>query len=264
MNREIEIKSEHLPSLQRKTDHPTRTRDALQTRLRPEVHCGRHPPAGDPLHRRPPPVRGLQADCSCRDGTRGRDKHLHGLKSWAMYQHVVHRISFAPSGGHVRGLLRPACRPRGDLHRIKSLMANRYRTTWRRILARIVGGGLAHADETHVNLQKGKGYVWVLTNLEDVVYMYRPNREADFLQDLLRDFKGVLVIRFLQRLRLAALRAAEVPRPPHPGLQRRPDGQPLRRGVQGPGRGVRQAAAVHRRHDRPLRPEETAPAQAQG
>ena len=22
-----------------------------------------------------------------------RDKHLHGLKSWAMYQHVVHRIS---------------------------------------------------------------------------------------------------------------------------------------------------------------------------
>jgi hypothetical protein len=22
-----------------------------------------------------------------------RDKHLHGLKSWAMYQHVAHRIS---------------------------------------------------------------------------------------------------------------------------------------------------------------------------
>ncbi len=55
---------------------------------------------------------------------------------------------------------------------------------------------MIHADETHVNLQKGKGYVWVLANLEDVVYMYRPNREAAFLQDLLKDFKGVLVSDF--------------------------------------------------------------------
>ena len=36
----------------------------------------------------------------------------------------------------------------------------------------------------------------MLTNMEDVVYMYRPNREADFLQDLLTDFKGVLVSDF--------------------------------------------------------------------
>src|SRR5262245_45684105 len=58
-------------------------------------------------------------------------------------------------------------------------MARRYRPTGKRILDRIVGGLLAHADETHVNLQKGKGYVWALANLEDVVYMYRPGREAD-------------------------------------------------------------------------------------
>ena len=75
-------------------------------------------------------------------------------------------------------------------------MANRYRTTRKRILSRIVGGGLAHADETHVNLQEAKGYVWALTNMEDVVYMYRPSREADFLKGLLRGFKGVLVSDF--------------------------------------------------------------------
>jgi hypothetical protein len=61
---------------------------------------------------------------------------------------------------------------------------------------RIVGGGLAHADETHVNLQKGKGYVWALTNLEDVLFLYRPNREAGFLHELLKGFKGVLVTDF--------------------------------------------------------------------
>ena len=36
----------------------------------------------------------------------------------------------------------------------------------------------------------------MLANLEDVVYLYRPNREADFLHELLKDFKGVLVTDF--------------------------------------------------------------------
>jgi predicted RecB family nuclease len=124
-----------------------------------------------------------------------RDKHLHGLKSWAMYQHVAHRISFQ----HLEDMFEDCFGLRvgfTELHMVKSLMARRYRTAYRRILNRIVGGELVHADETHVNLQKGKGYVWALTNLEDVAYIYRPSREADFLQGLLRGFEGVLVSDF--------------------------------------------------------------------
>ena len=79
---------------------------------------------------------------------------------------------------------------------IKILMAGRYRQTLKGILARIVAGGLVHIDETEIKLRKSKGYVWVLASMEDVVYIYRPNREADFLRDLLRDFKGVLVCDF--------------------------------------------------------------------
>jgi hypothetical protein len=75
-------------------------------------------------------------------------------------------------------------------------MASRYRKTLKGILARIVGGGLVHVDETQVNLKQGKGYVWVLASMEDVVYFYRPNRETGFLQDILRGFKGVLVCDF--------------------------------------------------------------------
>jgi predicted RecB family nuclease len=123
------------------------------------------------------------------------DKHLHGLKCWAMYQHVVYRISFQ----HLEAMFEDCFGLRVsfvELHMLKSLLARRYRPAWKRILARIVGGVLAHADETHVNLQKGKGYVWALTNLEDVFYMYRPGREADFLKDLLRGFTGVLVTDF--------------------------------------------------------------------
>ena len=112
-----------------------------------------------------------------------------------MYQHVVHRISlqqvevmFEDCFGLRVGIK--------EVLMIKALMARRYRQTCKGILARIVAGGLVHVDETEVNLQKGKGYVWVLASMEDVVYIYRPNREADFLRDLLRDFKGVLVSDF--------------------------------------------------------------------
>jgi predicted RecB family nuclease len=123
------------------------------------------------------------------------DKHLHGLKSWAMYQHVVHRISFQ----HLEAMFEDLFGLRVgfvELHMLKSLVARRYRTTWKRILERIVAGELAHADETTINLQKGKGYVWAVTNLEDVIYLYRPGREGDFLKDLLRGFNGVLVTDF--------------------------------------------------------------------
>jgi hypothetical protein len=123
------------------------------------------------------------------------DKHQHALKSWAIYQHVVHRISFE----RLEVMFKDCFGLRIDhveFHMMKSQMARRYQKACKQSLARIVAGGLAHADETHVNLQKGKGYVWALTNMEDVLYLYRPNREAGFLRELLRDFHGVLVSDF--------------------------------------------------------------------
>jgi hypothetical protein len=83
-----------------------------------------------------------------------------------------------------------------ELHALKGLMARTYRATYRSLLKAILAGNLLHVDETEVKLQTGKGYVWVFTNLEEVVYLYRPTREGDFLKDLLRDFKGVLVSDF--------------------------------------------------------------------
>jgi predicted RecB family nuclease len=124
-----------------------------------------------------------------------RDKHLHGLKSWAVYLLVVHRTSlhqvevmFEDCFGLRVGSM--------EVLTIRILMARRYRQTLKGILARIVAGGLVHIDETEVKLRNSKGYVWVLASMEDVVYIYRPNRETDFLRDLLRDFKGVLVSDF--------------------------------------------------------------------
>jgi hypothetical protein len=60
-----------------------------------------------------------------------------------------------------------------------------------------VVGNLIHVDETEIHLKSGgKGYIWVFTNLEEVVFMYKPSREGSFLHDLLKNFHGVLVTDF--------------------------------------------------------------------
>lgn len=83
-----------------------------------------------------------------------------------------------------------------EIFMFKTLMAQLYAETVQRILDRLLAGPLLHVDETEVKLQKGKGYVWVFASLNSVVYLYRPNREGDFLHELLKGFRGVLISDF--------------------------------------------------------------------
>lgn len=123
------------------------------------------------------------------------DKHFHGVKSWVIYQHVEHQLSL----GAIQAMIEEFFGIRivySEIHMFKSLMVQYYQDTYDQILAKILAGNLLHIDETEVKLQNGKAYVWVLTNLEEVVFMFRPSRQGDFLQELLKDFQGVLVSDF--------------------------------------------------------------------
>jgi hypothetical protein len=79
---------------------------------------------------------------------------------------------------------------------LKSAMADRYESTYRDIITQIAQGHLVHADETKGVVKGGGHYVWVLTNLTSVAYVYAETREAAILDDLLRGFNGVLVSDF--------------------------------------------------------------------
>jgi predicted RecB family nuclease len=122
-------------------------------------------------------------------------KHFHGLMAWAIYEHVAHQASYKEVherfaeffGLHVGDT---------EVYFFKSLMARYYRRCYRRLLKTILAGPVLHVDETEVKLRTGKGYVWVLAAAEEVVYLYRPTREGDFLPALLKDFRGVLVSDF--------------------------------------------------------------------
>lgn len=123
------------------------------------------------------------------------DPHFHSLKSWAMYEHVAHRASFANITQKIQDYFGfPIYDP--DVRGFKQQLSEYYAETYQRLLEKLIRGRTIHADETEVHLKKEKGYVWVFTNQEEVVFMYRPSREGSFLHDLLKDFHGVLISDF--------------------------------------------------------------------
>ena len=123
------------------------------------------------------------------------DKHRHNLKSWAMYLHVAHRHSFEMLHEIAKDLFGLIIHT-PEFIVFKNQFALTYRATYDRLLATILAGQVLHVDETEVKLKTGKGYVWVFTSNEEVIYMYRPTREGDFLKEFLKDFHGVLVSDF--------------------------------------------------------------------
>jgi hypothetical protein len=78
----------------------------------------------------------------------------------------------------------------------KALLARYYQGTYQHLLKRMTTAPFLHIDETEVNLRKTKGYVWVFTTLDEVMFIYRPTRETEFLHELLRGYQGVLISDF--------------------------------------------------------------------
>jgi hypothetical protein len=84
----------------------------------------------------------------------------------------------------------------GTTNRIKAYAAKIYEETYNSLLTKLCNGSLLHADETKINLRNVDGFVWVFTSMEEVAYFYTDTREGDYVQSLLKDFKGVLVSDF--------------------------------------------------------------------
>ena len=82
------------------------------------------------------------------------------------------------------------------IHNLKNNAARCYQETHRIILDNLINGSLLHVDETRVSIRGRTAYVWVLTNLHEVSYLYSDTREGSFVQELLKGFKGVLVSDF--------------------------------------------------------------------
>ena len=123
------------------------------------------------------------------------EKYGQNLKAISVYMSIDLRIPLAGVADFLNQVIGVNL-SRGITHRFKAKAAAFYNVTYDGLLQKIISGRLIHADETKVNVDGNDGYVWVLTSMEEVAYIYTPSREGDFVQTLLKDFKGVLVSDF--------------------------------------------------------------------
>ncbi|NGZ58967.1 MAG: hypothetical protein CV081_00505 [Nitrospira sp. LK265] len=124
-----------------------------------------------------------------------RSRYGHGFSSWVIYQHVATRQSLKKVAEVLDGLFGYSV-SMGSLAHIKRAMANKYANTYRLLIRKIKNGDLVHVDETAVSIKGTKAYIWVFTNLDEVVYFYSDSREGQLLKDVLHEFKGVLISDF--------------------------------------------------------------------
>jgi len=118
-----------------------------------------------------------------------------GLASWCMYQYVANRMTYAQVTQSLFDVFDYQFSLTA-LFALKKRTCQLYKESYQQILTTLIHGNIIHADETEIKLRKGKGYVWVFSNLEEVIYMYKSTREGGFLQDLLEEFQGVLISDF--------------------------------------------------------------------
>lgn len=124
-----------------------------------------------------------------------RSKYGRNLVSWCLYLNFVCKQKMYQTRDTLRDLFELDV-PQRSMYQFKTRIAHEYSDLCGEIKERILSGPMIHIDETSVKLSRGKGYVWVIANMDSVLYFYRESRKGDFLKDMLRNFSGVLVSDF--------------------------------------------------------------------
>ncbi len=126
----------------------------------------------------------------------GRGKYGQNLIAYAVYLIVELRLPQIQVDAMFYRIFKLYLPSASCSQRFKMQAANRYRASCQKILQRLCSGHLLHVDETKISIRGKNGFVWVFTNMVEVVYFYSETREGEMIQTLLSNFKGVLVSDF--------------------------------------------------------------------
>jgi predicted RecB family nuclease len=119
----------------------------------------------------------------------------HKLIVWVIFQHFENSQSFRMIVKNFWELFHLYF-SKTTFFACKGYFMKFYGTTYQDILNNVKTSKILYVDETPFSLNLNKGYVWVITNGNEVVSIYQPNREASFIKEFLKDFTGVLVTDF--------------------------------------------------------------------
>lgn len=122
-------------------------------------------------------------------------KYGRSLSCWITNQSVFYRNSFKKISEQLKESFDINYLP-SSVSRVKSEFSEFYKSTFAEIVEQVIHSSLIHIDETTFHIGKETCYVWVFTNIDTVFYLFKDNRESDFLKELLANFKGVLISDF--------------------------------------------------------------------
>ena len=123
-----------------------------------------------------------------------KGKYGHNLITWIKYQSIVNHVSY----GKIAAMLEDVFQYKYKYNfcDISKTAVQFYSGTYALLKRQILNGAILHVDETKVNLRNSKGYVWIFSNMNTVYYLFRQDRKTDFMKDLLKGYKGVLISDF--------------------------------------------------------------------
>lgn len=124
-----------------------------------------------------------------------RSKYGVNLQNWVINQMIQYRNSYNKISEQLKESFDIDFGSNTVLS-TKTLFAKKYEPTFDEIINVVKNSSVIHIDETVFHIRNESCYIWVFTNIDAVFYMFKPTREADFLKELLADFKGVLISDF--------------------------------------------------------------------
>lgn len=119
----------------------------------------------------------------------------HCFRAWAVYQRISLRMPHKAILQVIYDLFREQISD-GSLVFFITGMAKYYASTEKMLLKRILASPFIHADETKINIRGIDHYVWVLTDGIHVIFHLTETREATLIQEMLKDYTGVLITDF--------------------------------------------------------------------
>ncbi|MDT3741360.1 MAG: IS66 family transposase [Candidatus Kapabacteria bacterium] len=119
------------------------------------------------------------------------------LKAWVIYQYIACRVPMNKIQTILESVFKLSIHE-SVLLSFKRDIATKFRPLYNKLTQELINGSLLHVDETKISIRgiDSKGYVWVFTNMESVIFIFRKTREVEFLKTLLNNFKGVFISDF--------------------------------------------------------------------
>ena len=124
-----------------------------------------------------------------------RNKYGNGLMAFALYQCIELRLPVMTVNRSLNKIFGLGLADYSTNH-FKEYAARSYAPTYDALLSALCKGKLLHVDETKISVGGRNWIVWVFASMEAVVYTCTETRKSDYVQSLLKDFKGVLVSDF--------------------------------------------------------------------